>query len=587
MTPTSAPLVTRGPRLLIPWEPRWHGFVTSFRILLHRCHAPKLRTIPAGIPARSPLSLILLHFALLFCVLSLEPWLRSEWQTLVEPRVTYRNFIPGDVVYLPQGLPELSDVAGAEAGRSGKAGGAQAHHPDQVIRIARDRTAANAVVDAPTLQLPRTEEPVANLVAFSAPHPLPPAPAVQRPRLPAPVLLSHAIVAPAPSVHLERLAVALNAGPAVVVAPPPAVERTAALPRLLVPDIEVVSPAPDVRRDVSSARSLSLAAPVVVPPAPAQIPRATSAGTPNLPRIVLPPAPTDIRHEGGRRVLAHMADPVIIQPPTARPATANDVVMSTHIGERVGAPAAGPGALAMSPKGDSPQGIGRAGAGSGIGRGDGPAAGHDGNGPGATTVGDGRGADLTARGGINHEPGPGGTGTGAGQQATWGVTISGGVVRLPSFGSGDAAEPPGRGPEFSGQAPAVVVIASPRAGGALNPDLAPQGARVYTIYLATRLGTVVLQYADPDAAATFQADLVAPQPIRTDIPSGVEMTRAVMAGIIDRWGILRNLRILRADQPDVAAKLMEALRDWRFRPVLRRNSAIDVNAVVGFGITTK
>jgi hypothetical protein len=133
----------------------------------------------------------------------------------------------------------------------------------------------------------------------------------------------------------------------------------------------------------------------------------------------------------------------------------------------------------------------------------------------------------------------------------------------------------------------VVIIASAKAGGALIPELAPRGARVYTIYLATRIGTAVLQYTDPDVTASFQADLVAPQPLRTDLPSGVENMRAVVSGIIDRVGILRDVHIMRTDQPELAGKLIAALREWRFRPVLRRNSAIDVHAVLGFGISRK
>lgn len=132
-----------------------------------------------------------------------------------------------------------------------------------------------------------------------------------------------------------------------------------------------------------------------------------------------------------------------------------------------------------------------------------------------------------------------------------------------------------------------MVIASPRAGGALDARLAPHGGRVYTISFETRIGTTVLQFADPSSSPGFDADLVAPQAIRTEIPGGLEVPHTVVAGIIDRLGALRQLRVLQADKPELAAKLIEALRQWRFRPVLRRDVAIDVDAVLGFGVTTR
>ncbi len=565
MMPSEPTRILRGPRLLVQWEPRWPGFVSSVKVVVRRCRAPKIYAVPAGIPSRSPLSLILLHFALLFCVLSMEPWLRSEWRALSLPSPSIRDF-SGELVYLPQGLPELSDVSGAEAGRSGTTGGSEAHHPQQVIRIARDRKVVDTVVDAPRLRLPRTQERVANLVAFSPPQPLPPTQGIRRQSPVAPVL-AHEIIMPAPAVRRERLSSSLTVPEAVVVPPAPVVQRAQVMPRLEMPSAEVVPPPPnDLRSDGSQLRALGMPAPNVVPP-----------------------APTGIRNEGALRSLAH----VVGQPEVQAPATpvqspaANDLIMSTNVGERVGAPIGGPGALAMSPKGDSSQGVGGTGGGSGIDRGSGTGAGKSGDGSGGTTVGDGRGKDLNAHGGLNPTPGPGGTGAGNGQKATSGITISGGVVHVPSFGTANARDLPERGPVTSGQAPAVVIIASPRAGGALNADLAPRGARVYTIYLATRIGTAVLQYADPDVSGSFQADLVAPQPLRTELPSGVETTHAVVSGIIDRVGILRNLQIMRADQPELAAKLIDALRDWRFRPVLRSNSAIEVNAVLGFGISRK
>jgi hypothetical protein len=80
-----------------------------------------------------------------------------------------------DVIYYSGNeLPRTEDVGGAEAGRSGRSGGREAHHPTQTIRVARGSTLRETVADAPKLDLPRSNSAVANLLALKAlPGPAP------------------------------------------------------------------------------------------------------------------------------------------------------------------------------------------------------------------------------------------------------------------------------------------------------------------------------------------------------------------------------------------------------------------------------
>ena len=114
------------------------------------------------------------------------------------------------IYYTGNELPKTEDVGGAEAGRSGRAGGREAYHPTQTIRVARGTTVRETVADAPKLNLPVSNSAVANLLALKA---LPgPAPAEgMRSSLRAPTLTQMA-VAPAPQVP-DQLRAAPNPQP--------------------------------------------------------------------------------------------------------------------------------------------------------------------------------------------------------------------------------------------------------------------------------------------------------------------------------------------------------------------------------------
>jgi len=80
-----------------------------------------------------------------------------------------------DIIYYSGNeLPKTEDVGGAQAGHSGRAGGREAYHPTQTIRVARGSTVRETVADAPKLNLPVSHSAVANLLALKAlPGPAP------------------------------------------------------------------------------------------------------------------------------------------------------------------------------------------------------------------------------------------------------------------------------------------------------------------------------------------------------------------------------------------------------------------------------
>jgi hypothetical protein len=170
-----------------------------------------------------------------------------------------------------------------------------------------------------------------------------------------------------------------------------------------------------------------------------------------------------------------------------------------------------------------------------------------------------------------------------------GVSVSGGnnSVTLPSFGP--APDPVSAGHSTAkGVKNGITIVASPRSGGALNLYGALKGDRVYTIYLTTAVGTAIMQFADPESAAhPYDTDLTAPQAIRVNLPSGIQPSRLLVACVVDRNGSVRHWHVLQADSGDFSAKILAALPEWKFTPAFRGNKAVEVNAILGFGVDTK
>jgi hypothetical protein len=199
-----------------------------------------------------------------------------------------------------------------------------------------------------------------------------------------------------------------------------------------------------------------------------------------------------------------------------------------------------------------------------------------------------------ARGGISPYPGPGGAGNGtAGKPPMPGVSVNGGsnIVTLPSFGA-DGAGPNVVGRSSVGKdhdGPGITVVASARSGGAFNfYGSRLKGDKNYSIYIDTALGTAVMQYVDPASAEhPYADDLIAPRPMRSDLPAKLKPSRLVIACILDRTGTLRNLQVLEPGGSEMTAKVLAALTSWKFRPVYRGDQPIEVNAILGFDIDTR
>ena len=269
-------------------------------------------------------------------------------------------------------------------------------------------------------------------------------------------------------------------------------------------------------------------------------------------------------------------------------------VISTQPGTKVGVPTnGGTGSLAMSPSGGEKPGLGGSGGGTAISRGNGSGSGLSGNGTGSAAAGTGHGSDPAARSGISPSNGPGGAGNSAvGNPAVRGVQISGGssIVTLPGFGSDPSANDPStthRSTSKQLQTLNVVIAATAGSGGAFEPYKNLLKGEQYTTYLDTAAGTVVMEFADQAAAAhSFRSAISAPVAIRTDIPNGTPRARMVIACIVDASGNIENVRVLEPGPANMTAKVLSALRSWKFQPAMRNDQPVGVTAILGFGVNT-
>jgi Gram-negative bacterial TonB protein C-terminal len=284
----------------------------------------------------------------------------------------------------------------------------------------------------------------------------------------------------------------------------------------------------------------------------------------------------------------------VLAPPTGGGSGGGSaVVISAQPGSKIGRPGnGGAGSLAMSPAGGDKLGVGGSGGGSGIGRGNDTGSGITGEGPGAARSGNGRGSDPNAHGGISPTAGPGGAGNAtSGTPPVPGVSVSGGssIVTLPSFGSDGGSDPsvPGRSSaKGRQQVLGVTVISSAGAGGGFESykRMLP-GREKYTTYIPTSLGTMVMEFADAASAGhPFTGTIISPQPIRTDLPPGLQRARLVVACIIDASGNVKNVQVIDAGPADMTVKIITALPSWKFQPAMRGNQPVEVNAILGFNI---
>ena len=279
-----APVAARerhdAPRLLVDWSSPWHEFLGSIKPALSRSEARLAGEAPFGlIPFRIMIPSYVLEAFLIVAMIFVQVKVDE-----LRPRVVPR-FSPHDVIYYSgDELPRTQDLGGAQAGATARAGGNEAYHRTQTIKIARGNSLASQVVDAPNLKLPFSKFPVANLLAIQ-PNPGPPPIEGMRAARSAP-RLTIPIVAPSPNVIRDytRHAVQLNSA----VAPPPAVtrDRTTAVPSL---NATLIAPPPAVTNDHTLIAPALL--PAVIPPAP-RVTRDRTQAAPSLTAVVVAPAPT-------------------------------------------------------------------------------------------------------------------------------------------------------------------------------------------------------------------------------------------------------------------------------------------------------
>ncbi len=293
--------------------------------------------------------------------------------------------------------------------------------------------------------------------------------------------------------------------------------------------------------------------------------------------------------QGGVMDMGSAASP----PSNGGSGTNTGVVISSQPGSKVGKPSTGgSGSLAMSPSGGDKPGLGGSGDGTGIGHGNGPGSGFNGEGPGSGRTGAGRGSDVNARGGISPGSGPGGAGNGTGgTPSVPGVSVSGGdtIVSLPSFGSDPPANDPA-GPGHSNLKQRatfdVDVVATAGSASAFEPYKKLLHGEQHTTYVDTSLGQVVVEYADENSAQGSRATLKPPRSVRTDLPTDLKRARMVVACTLDASGNVRNVRVLERGPADMTAKVLTAMRSWKFQPALRGDKPVEVTAILGFGIDT-
>ncbi len=343
------------PRLLVEWSSPWDEFVTSIRPALSRSTARLAGEAPFGlIPYRIMLAACALELFLIFCAV-IVPIKLAQLHPYMPPRLANHDII----YYSGDELPRTEDLGGTHTGAEGRAGGTEAHHRTQTIKVARGGSMVEKVLDAPRLKLAPSSAAVANLLAIRpdagppptegmrssravpnlpssviAPVPsltsdlsrtavslgsvIPPAPSVSRDRVLIAPALSTSVVAPAPTVSSDRT----RSTPALstsVIPPAPEAARDRAT-RLIAPSLEthIVAPAPSLSRDAAhdQARSAPALNSSIVPPAPAVASRDVSRSPVQMANAaVVPPPVSAPERESSRNPKLAMPAPSVVAPP--------------------------------------------------------------------------------------------------------------------------------------------------------------------------------------------------------------------------------------------------------------------------------
>lgn len=465
-------------KLLIEWSSPWREFVSAIGPALGK--SPKRLAGEArtdSFPYRGMLLSWIVEGVLLLVAIVLPARLASlrPYQPPSLPKY--------DIIYFSGNeLPQTEDRGGARAGRSGRAGGHEAHHPTQVIRVARGDVLREKIVDAPKLNLPQSSSAVANLLAYK---PIPgPAPAEGlRPSLQAPKL-AETPVAPAPQVEQEKMrkAPALNA--AVVPPPPSAAQRDITSVRIPGSQaISVVPPPVSAPEQITNLNPrLTLPAPSVVAPPPTQVARDLKAtgpgfGSGELQKQVVPPPVQVGGASSDRRSVGGLGSANVVPPPVQ---VAGASLHGQTVAGLGGSPAVVPPPPTVSGAG-SAGGMGHGNRGTGLG---GPLDAGSVTAPPSNTGGNTSGNGIV----LSSQPGskvgvPGGAGAGSlalspagGNKLGVGEGQGGqGIARGEGPGGGFSGEGPGG--TKSGEGPGTDASAR----GGISPYPGPGGAGTGTV----------------------------------------------------------------------------------------------------------
>jgi len=460
------------PRLLVEWSSPWEEFRSSLKPAMG--HSPR-RLAGEAQSGLFPYRGILITWAgeilLGLLLIGLPLKLASMRPYQPPPRPKY------DVIYYSgDELPQTEDLGGAESGRSGRAGGQEAFHRTQTIRVARGDLVRERVVDAPNLKLPHSDSAVQNLLAYAR-VPGPPPSEGMKSSLRS-MTSPASIVAPPPEVLRDKIQAKPSLAADAVAPAPVAPQRD--LPSFDLPGAHatqiVPPPVSAPVQDSNQQALLRMPAPAVVAPPPTQVPREVTAGpgfgSGELHKQVVPP-PAQLGNTASQRQGDNgLGNNVAVVPPP--------VQLADAAGERHPVGGLGGGASVVPPPpslggGNSVGGSGRGNSGNGRGGvGDiGDAAAPP------TSGGNNNGAGVV----ISGHPGPhvgipGGGGLGALAMsptggANTGLGGSGGGSSI-GHGTGPGS---GFGGEGSGAGRSGVGAGSdPNARGGISPYPGPGGA---------------------------------------------------------------------------------------------------------------
>lgn len=294
------------PRLLIEWSPRWQEFCTSIGPALSRSPRRLAGEAPHRLFPYRKIILVWLGEAIF---LALVIWLPYEIERL-RPHIAAQPPAHDVIYYSGDELPQTEDLGGSQTGASGRAGGQEAHHRTQTIRIARGSSLVAKVVDAPNLRIPMSKESVANLIAVRPNAGPPPSEGLKSARS---TPSATAVIAPPPQLlrELTRGAPSMEA----VVAPAPSVNSDTTH-RTLTLDPSLIAPAPTLAHQHGrSAPSLNTN---VIAPVDAELSSRNQRTAPTVSANIVPPSPSLSGNETPRTSV-EAVDPAVVPPPVSAP----------------------------------------------------------------------------------------------------------------------------------------------------------------------------------------------------------------------------------------------------------------------------